>query len=285
VLPCWRSKASRNASTAHARPHTRRERAASLGLDRASVDRLEAPVRLVERPADPGRRTSGNDRIFAFVMTILLLMGLFVVNSYLAVGITGEKQARVTEVVVSAIRPQSWMDGKIVAYTIVGLVQVLVWLATLAVTIVVFGREVPAGLAPGPLLVLVAFVVLGLALYVALWALVLATIKDMQSTSKFQAYLLFMPAIPFMFIEALARNPDGPLAVWFGLFPFFSPFVVPLRLALKAIAPWEIALSLALLAATVWFLRIAAGHALRIGMLMYGKELSLPELWRWSRRA
>jgi hypothetical protein len=35
----------------------------------------------------------------------------------------------------------------------------------------------------------------------------------------------------------------------------------------------------------VYFLRLAAGHAFRIGMLMYGKELSLPELWRWARRS
>jgi hypothetical protein len=30
-------------------------------------------------------------------------------------------------------------------------------------------------------------------------------------------------------------------------------------------------------------MRRAAGAAFRIGMLMYGKEISLPELWRWAR--
>jgi len=277
--PGWRDRVNE-----HLLRYARHQRAARYGLGSEQIERLEASVTLLERPADPARRTSGSDRGFAVLTVMLTLMGLFVVNSYLAIGITGEKQARVTEVVVSAIRPQSWMDGKIVAYTLIGLVQILIWVATLVVAVVVIGRELPMGMEPLRLLLLGTFMVLGLALYVSLWALVLATIKDIQSTSKFQAYLIFMPIVPFMFLESLMQNPDGPLAVTFSLFPFFSPFVVPLRLALKSIPPWEVASALALLAVTAHFLRLAAGQSFRIGMLMYGKELSLPELWRWARR-
>ena len=65
--------------------------------------------------------------------------------------------------------------------------------------------------------------------------------------------------------------------------PLFSPTLMPARMALGAVAPWEHAIALVLLAAATWLMRLAAGHALRIGMLMYGKELNLPELVRWAR--
>ena len=68
-----------------------------------------------------------------------------------------------------------------------------------------------------------------------------------------------------------------------ALIPFFSPMLMPARLALGAAAGGGVATALAILAVSAWLMRIAAGHAFRIGMLMYGKELSLPELWRWAR--
>jgi hypothetical protein len=48
-------------------------------------------------------------------------------------------------------------------------------------------------------------------------------------------------------------------------------------------APWEVATGLVILLVSFHFVRLAAGHAFRVAMLMYGKELTLPELWRWAR--
>lgn len=57
----------------------------------------------------------------------LELVPVFMAGAYMAIGISGEKQQRVTEVVVSAVRPEAWMDGKIAAYSAIGLLQALLW--------------------------------------------------------------------------------------------------------------------------------------------------------------
>jgi ABC-2 type transport system permease protein len=278
--PGWRSKVAR-----HLLEQARLARAASRGLGAQDLERFDEPVAMEEQVTHPSGRSSRGDRIAAASLVMLLITALFITNSYLAIGISGEKQARVTEVVVSAIRPQSWMDGKIAAYTAIGLAQAAAWGASVVGVVVIFGRTLPPAVNPGALAVFVLFMALGFLFYTSLYALVMATIKDLQSTSKFQAYLIFLPVAPLFFIESMIDNPDAAWAVALSLVPFFSPIMVPARLALGGAAAWEVAAALALLVVAVHLMRLAAGHAFRIGMLMYGKELSLPELMRWAKEA
>ena len=53
------------------------------------------------------------ERVAIIVVIVLMLMTVFTGMSYIFVSITGEKQIRVTEQVVSAIPAQAWIDGKI----------------------------------------------------------------------------------------------------------------------------------------------------------------------------
>lgn len=276
--PRWKARVAE-----HLGQVARRARAARAGIDEQQLAELDARVTLAERLADPQRRSVPGTRLAAVLVIMLLVMTLFITNSYMSIGITGEKQGRVTEVIVSAVRPQDWIDGKIVAFTLVAVVQAVVWGLTLLGVTVLTTWIRPPTVSAATLVTLALSGILGTVLYISLWALVFATVRDLVSTSKFQAYLLFMPMLSFAVLEPLLDNPDAGWAVAMTLIPFFSPMLVPARLALNAIAPWEVALALVLLAAAAWFLRIAAGHAMRIGMLMYGKELSLPELWKWAR--
>ena len=48
----------------------------------------------------------------------LMMLGVFTGIAYQFIVITGEKQLRVTEQVVSAITPQMWIDGKILGISL-----------------------------------------------------------------------------------------------------------------------------------------------------------------------
>jgi ABC-2 type transport system permease protein len=65
--------------------------------------------------------------------------------------------------------------------------------------------------------------------------------------------------------------------------PTFSPMLMPARIALKAASPLEWIGALLVLVAATHFMRLMAGNAIRVGMLMYGKELNLPELLKWAQ--
>lgn len=263
----------------------REERAASLGLDTTALARIDAPVAPHEVVAIAGGRVSRVDRIAATLVVVLLIVTLFVSTSYMAIGITGEKQSRVTEVIVSAIPAQAWIDGKIVAFTAIGLIQAVLWIGVPALMPLLLPMWTPpAGVNAAMLAVGAVLFVLGMMLYISLYSLILATIKDLQSTSKIHAYLYFLPLIPFWFMSAAIDNPDAPWVMIISQVPFFSPFLIPGRMTVGGVAAWEIALAIALLVVGVWLMRRAAGAAFRVAMLMYGKELTLPELVRWAKQ-
>ena len=48
---------------------------------------------------------------------------------------------------------------------------------------------------------------------------------------------------------------------------------------------WQVALSLLLLATAAWVALMGSARIFRIGLLLYGKTPSLPEILRWARRA
>jgi ABC-2 type transport system permease protein len=56
---------------------------------------------------------------------------------------------------------------------------------------------------------------------------------------------------------------------------------MPVRLLLTEVAAWEVLLAVALLVSSTALLRRAAGKVFHLGMLMYGKEPTWREIWRW----
>ncbi|MGH9570640.1 MAG: ABC transporter permease, partial [Candidatus Angelobacter sp.] len=61
--------------------------------------------------------------------------------------------------------------------------------------------------------------------------------------------------------------------------------VMFMRIAVQTPPFWQIALSIALLGATIYGLVLLCGRIYRVGVLMYGKRPTLPEIMKWLRYA
>jgi ABC-2 type transport system permease protein len=69
-----------------------------------------------------------------------------------------------------------------------------------------------------------------------------------------------------------------------SIFPFTAPFLMVPRIGLMQTTPWvQIGLSLLTTAAGIWAALWFSARLYRVGILMYGKRATLPELWRWLR--
>jgi len=114
----------------------------------------------------------------------------------------------------------------------------------------------------------------------ALMTMVGATATEAREAQQIAGLFSLPIAIPFWFIAAIMENPNGPLAIGFSFFPFTAPMTLPLRSMLTNLPVWQIGLSVGLLfaaaAASIWL----ASRAFRLGMLRYGKKLTLAEILR-----
>lgn len=85
-----------------------------------------------------------------------------------------------------------------------------------------------------------------------------------------------------MLLFPIARNPEGPVAFWASIIPFTSPVAMLARVP-YGIPTWELLLSMFLLVITTFGAIAAAAKIYKVGLLMYGKKVTLKELFKWLR--
>jgi ABC-2 type transport system permease protein len=69
------------------------------------------------------------------------------------------------------------------------------------------------------------------------------------------------------------------------MFPFFAPITMLVRIVTETPPLWQILLSLGIGVVTATGLIWLASRIYRVGMLMYGKKATIPEVLRWVRQS
>ena len=89
--------------------------------------------------------------------------------------------------------------------------------------------------------------------------------------------------LSFGLIPLLINDPNSVWAIAASFFPLTAPFVMMLRMGLETPPAWQFAVSLGILALSVWAALWFSTRLYRVGVLMYGKRATLSELVRWLR--
>ena len=220
--------------------------------------------------------------------TSLLMYGILTMRSVLE-----EKTTRTMEVLISAVLPFELLAGKILGVAAVAFTQFLIWTASLAL-LLSYGAFLAAMVNPGssfpgvhlPVSLLICVLVYfcgGYFLYSAMFAAVGAACSSEQEAAQLQ-WLAMAPLVFCMVIYSLVlTNPSSTTSVVLSEIPFFSPVLMTLRISLQTPPFWQIALSMGLLSLTTVGVIYGSARIYRVGILMYGKRPTLPELLRWLR--
>ena len=220
--------------------------------------------------------------LMPIVAGILFVVAINISGGYLLQAVVEEKENRTMEIVITSVSTDQLMAGKIMGNLSVGLTQLVIWLIAAVIGFAFFANlQSDAGsiemirsyLGILALTFLPAFV-----LVAALMAMVGATATEAREAQQISGLFSLPIFMPLWFITAILEHPDSALAVGFSLFPLTAPLTLPLRAAISTVPTWQIGLSLAILVVaavgSVWL----ASRAFRLGMLRYGKKLTLREL-------
>jgi ABC-2 type transport system permease protein len=225
--------------------------------------------------------------VMAMIMYVtVLLYGINVMRAVL-----DEKTSRVMEVMLSTVTAREMMIGKIAGVGAAGLTQVGIWAAAAGIYSapgLIAGAKMFSGMVTPQLAICFpVFFLLGFTLFSTMYAAVGAMANSEQETQQLQ-FLVAMPLIASVIILIqVLQNQSTPLAFWASLFPFTAPLIMFTRIALDptAVPVWQVILSIGLLVVTICGLAILCGRIYRIGILMYGKKPTLPEIVKWIKYA
>jgi ABC-2 type transport system permease protein len=261
------------------------EQLADAGVSQEELAALREPPELaVESVAPEDRFELGPAFLVGFAGVFVLYGLLILYGQWVAQGIVEEKQSRVVEVLLGAMSPRQLLAGKVLGLGALGLAQIAV------LALVGVGGALLTGLvdlppnAIGTIALVVAWYVLGYALYATVFAIagaLCSRVEDLQSTVM-PVYLLLIAAI--WIAQFTATDPGSPVSRGAGLVPFTAPILQPLRMAAGASDPWEVVLAAVLTLVAIALLVPLAARFYTGGVLQTRRKLKLSEAWRGAAR-
>jgi ABC-2 type transport system permease protein len=281
--PPWQETVQNTLNEAHRKLELEKRR-----LQDGDFNALVRPVTLRTVAPELGKTgPNQTERLFALALMGGMFMAVVLAMSFQFNAITGEKTNRVSEMILSAITPQEWMDGKILGTTAAGLLYVILptIAGSLAYAVILhtrFAAFIPElHITPGHLALDLVLALLGSLLWTSLFAGFAALIDDPSSSSR--SAILGLPALPVVFAGLAAQSPDNPIIRFMAFFPFTSSAILPIRLQLTAVPWWEPVVSILLLLVFIGLCRKLAGRVFATAMLLYGQEPGFREVLRWLR--
>jgi ABC-2 type transport system permease protein len=188
---------------------------------------------------------------------------------------------------LSCVTPKQLMAGKILGVGAAGLTQIAIWCVVAGIFggagAVASGNASQLGISAGTLAALVPFFLAGFLLYSGLYAALGAMVNSEQEAQQWQFFVTMPLVVPIIMLTYVIRQPNAPLSMWMSLVPFFAPILMYVRVLVERPPMWQIALSAGLLLATMYGVLALCSRIYRVGILMYGKRPTLPEIVKWLR--
>jgi ABC-2 type transport system permease protein len=265
-----------------------REQLTHRGVVATEMDALLQPVQIASTQS--GHNLDHESALFSvavlfFIMyLVIMLYGMNVARS-----IIEEKTSRIFEVLLATVRPEAMMAGKIIGVGSVGLTQVGIWLgvalllAASSASIHLGSDTLHISLTAAQVIFFLIYFILGYLFYSAIAAALGAMTNSEQELQQLNMFLMMPLLVCFFMLGPLVSAPDSTLARILALIPPFTPLIMYMRVSLGHPATWEIAFSLVLLSASTYGLIWITSRIYRVGVLMYGKRPSIPEILRWLR--
>jgi ABC-2 type transport system permease protein len=135
------------------------------------------------------------------------------------------------------------------------------------------------------LICLPIFFLLGYLLYSTMYAAVGAMVNSEEEAQQLQWPVMMPLILCSVFASAIIRDPNTPLAFWSSIFPLTAPILMFVRIAVQTPPTWQIVLSIVLQILAIWGMVWVCARIYRIGILMYGKRPTLPEIMKWIKYA
>ena len=274
------------------------DRLQRAGVEPSQVGEIFAETPWKVTPVDPNahslEQNFGANYIIAYALVILTFMAVITYGQWVATSVAEEKSSRVMELLVTAATPRQLLAGKVIGNGAAGLTQyAVIVVAALAglllqglVAQYLLGDRAGAPLEDVNFWVLAPFGVFflgGFALYALLYAALGSMASRTEDVQQVTGPMIFIGLAGYFAAFTAINVPEAGWVKLVSLIPFFSPYMLPMRMLISSVEPWEwvvgAALMVLFLAGALW----VAARVYSAGVLLYGQRASLRSVWRAVR--
>jgi ABC-2 type transport system permease protein len=273
------------------------DRLARAGVDPGKTASIFAPTPFEVVPADPNavnvETVGGPTYVVALVMVILSFMAILTYGQWVASSVAEEKSSRVMELLITAATPRQLLAGKVLGAGAAGLTQYGAVVAATGVGLLLQGTisqrvlgEPGTSLEGVNLWVLAPFGVFfigGFILYATLYAALGSIAARQEDVQQVTGPMILLGTVGYLATFIGINTPDAAWVQILSLIPFFSPYLLPTRMLLASVAPWEWVVAVALMIVFILGALWVAARIYAAGVLLYGQRASLRAAWRATR--
>lgn len=272
----------------------RAQRMADANIDAAAVRDISRNVTIETKALSDKGEEKDSDMLFiaSLVIGMMIYISLAIYGQVIMGTVVEEKETRIAEILFSSARPFELMLGKLVGVGLAGLTQLGIWVGSLLALSIFLSRQADLGpflqsvpdITPLMVVYFLVYFLIGYFTFAAIFALIGSAVTTVQEGSQFAFPPMILMLTGLYFSFAVIRDPNSAMSFWVSTSPFFAPLTMPVRILAEMPPFWQIALSVGVnvlaIAGLVW----VASRVYRVGMLMYGKRATVPEIWKWIRK-
>lgn len=257
----------------------------TLNLSEAEISQMyeEVPVDFLvaSEEGSGGFEAASNDETNILNMVIfyfsVILMFIIIISyaSQIATEIANEKSSRVIEMIVSSIRPTQHLMAKVFAMIAVSVLQIV--LITIGGLIAFYFSDTTElldqfGLEANDqtlkiIIYCIIFVILGLILYLSVSAMLGSFINRMEDLQQGLMPVTFLSMIGYFIALGGIAFADNIAVTITSYFPFFTPFVMPLRLLVNDTGHAPMIIGIVIMIITIIITLLLAGYIYKRSVL------------------
>ena len=257
-------------------------------LDRAGIDvslikQLNENIGFKTFELDEdGSSKSGNkiaDIVVPMIFVFVLFMIIFTSGQLLLRSVMEERTSRTIELLLSTVNPLQLMTGKILGLGLLGVTQMIIYVLTAFIANhyknwgVLEYSQIP---------VLLIYFLLGYLFYASIFAMIGTFFSSEQEAQQSTSIISFIAILPFIFGSYFISNPSSYLTTVFSYIPPLTPFMMIMRIGMGTVETLEIIYTSFLLVISCILMLKLSGKLFKVTILMYGKRVSIKEIYKWT---
>ncbi len=261
-----------------------KDKAKNLDLAEGVLDEIFFDIKMAyfEIGASEERETEEliADYIAPFIFMFLLFLGIFTGGQLLLRAVLEERSSRVIEVLLSTVSYNELMGGKILGLGLLGLTQSTIYLVVAFFAGSYYELSI---FTPAIGLLYFTYFILGYLLYAGIYIGVGALFDSEQEAQQAIQIITFIAIIPMVLWTLVIENPNSTLVNVLSYIPLVTPFFMMIKIAVGETSNFQILATIVLMIGSVYVSIRMAAKVFKTGILLYGKRITLPEIYRWIK--